>query len=156
MSRLSRGGLEWALGILLGGVFIYASADKILNPVAFARIIYHYQLIGPSQQIGPLPANLAAVTLPWTELVAGLLLASGVWRREAALLAAAMLIAFLVAVSAALARGIDLDNCGCFSVSGGGGRRAGVELLVGDSLLLGAALLLVRPRPPLTSLEPRA
>lgn len=148
--------LEWTLGVLLGAVFVYASVDKILNPVEFAKIIYHYQLVGPSQQLGPALANLVAVTLPWIELLAGLLLASGVWRREAALLAAALLVVFLVAVGSALARGIDLANCGCFSVSGGGGRRAGVELLVGDSVLLAAALFLARARPALTRPEPGA
>jgi uncharacterized membrane protein YkgB len=36
-----------------------------------------------------------AVTLPWVELVAGLLLITGVWRREAALVVALMLVVFL-------------------------------------------------------------
>lgn len=151
-----RPAVEWTLGILLGAVFVYASADKILQPIEFAKIVYHYRLIGPSQEIGPLPANLVAVTLPWIELVVGVLLASGLWRREAAAVAAAMLLAFLIAVSAALFRGIDLENCGCFSVGAGGGRNVGLQLIVGDLLLLGAALILARPRAALTRPEPGA
>jgi uncharacterized membrane protein YphA (DoxX/SURF4 family) len=138
--------LEWALALGLGAVFVYASLDKILEPAAFARIIYHYQLIGPSRELGPLPANLLAVTLPWVELLTGLLLASGFWRREAAALAALMLLMFVAAVGAALWRGIDIENCGCFSVSGKG-RRAGASLLVADVALLAAAVQLARTRP---------
>lgn len=138
--------LEWALALGLGAVFLYASFDKILEPAAFARIVYHYQLIGPSREMGPLPANLLAVTLPWVELLTGLLLACGFWRREAAALAALMLMAFVAAVGAALWRGIDIENCGCFSVSGQG-RRAGASLLVADVALLAAAVYLARTRP---------
>jgi uncharacterized membrane protein YphA (DoxX/SURF4 family) len=156
VSAPARRALEWGLAILLGAVFVYASVDKILEPVEFAKIVYHYRLIGPSQQVGPLPANLVAVTLPWIELVVGLLLASGVWRREAAVVAAAMLVAFLVAVGAAMARGIDLENCGCFSVGGDGGRSVGLGLLVGDALLLAAALWLTRRPAALTTPESAA
>jgi uncharacterized membrane protein YphA (DoxX/SURF4 family) len=137
--------LEWALALGLGAVFVYASFDKILEPAAFARIVYHYQLIGPSRDVGALPANLLAVTLPWIELLAGLLLASGVWRREAAALTALMLLVFVAAVGAALWRGIDIANCGCFSVSGQG-RRAGAGLLVADVAMLAAAVYLARGR----------
>jgi uncharacterized membrane protein YphA (DoxX/SURF4 family) len=140
--------LHWALGIALGAIFVYASLDKVAKPGDFARIVYHYQLIGPNQAVGPLPANLLAVTLPWIELVAGVLLISGVWRREAAVVTGALLLAFLVAVSFALARGIDIENCGCFSVSGEG-RAAGFKLLLGDLVMLAAAALLafLPPRP---------
>ena len=129
------------IAIVLGGVFVYASIDKILEPGAFARIVYHYQVIGPSQRLGPLWPNLLAVVLPWIEAVIGLALISGVWRREGALIAAGLLVVFVGAVAAALFRGIDLKNCGCFSVSGEG-RSAGLLLIVGDLAMLCAALVL--------------
>ena len=135
MSTLRHPAVHWTLGILLGGVFVYASLDKIANPGDFARIVYHYRLIGPSQMIGPWAANTLAVTLPWIELVVGLALISGLWRREAAVLAGALLIIFVGAVSAALIMGIDIENCGCFSV-GGEGRSAGIKLILGDLGLL--------------------
>ena len=137
--------LHWALGLGLGGVFVYASHDKIAQPAEFARIVYHYRLLGPDFHTGPLAANLLAVTLPWVELVAGLLLITGVWRREAALATAGMLVMFLGAVSWALLQGVDLANCGCFSLAAGAegdGRRLGIQLLVGDLGLLLAALVL--------------
>ena len=146
MSRLRHPLLHSALGLLLGALFVYASLDKIAKPADFARIIYHYQMIGPNRLVGPLPANLLAVTLPFVEIIAGLLLIVGLWRREAALVIAGMLAVFVVAVSAALVRGIDLQNCGCFSLSGEG-RRAGLGLIAADAGLLAAALLAARRRP---------
>lgn len=141
MTLLRRAWVHTLAAVLLGGVFIYASHDKILQPAEFARIVYHYRLIGPSPQLPPLVPNLLAVTLPWIELVAGLLLVSGLWRREAAALTGGLLVVFLVAVSWALAQGIDIENCGCFKVSGTG-RSAGLSLLVGDTVLLAVAALL--------------
>lgn len=141
---------QWALGAALGAVFVYASWDKIARPREFARIVYHYQLVGPSQALGYVPANLLAVTLPWLELVTGALLVAGLWRREAAAVAALMLVAFVVAVSWALLHGIDIANCGCFTVGGGAeGRTLGWKLLLGDiGLLAVAALLVATPAAP--------
>jgi len=127
--------------VILGAVFLFASYDKIAKPQDFARIIYHYQVIGPSQTIPPLIPNLVAVVLPWVEALAGALLLLGIWRREAALVVALLLLTFLGAVGSALYRGIDVENCGCFTVSGRG-RRAGAGLIAGDlGLLIGACLL---------------
>ena len=137
----------WAVSIALGALFIYASHDKILAPRDFARIIYHYRLAGPSAELGFVPANLLATVLPWVELVCGVLLIVGLWRREAAALTALMLVMFVFAVGWALAQGIDIKNCGCFSVSSDG-RAAGIKLILGDLGLLLAALYLVVLPPP--------
>lgn len=134
--------LHWVLGVLLGAAFLYASHDKILFPAQFAKIVYLYRLIGPNQAVGYLPANLLAITLPWIEAVAGLLLVVGLWRREAAAVVSGLLVVFLVAVGSTLARGIDVQNCGCFSVSADGGRNAGLLLLLEDLGMLLASLVL--------------
>ncbi|HET8645042.1 MAG TPA: MauE/DoxX family redox-associated membrane protein, partial [Vicinamibacteria bacterium] len=94
-SVLRHPALYWAVAIGLGALFVYASLDKIAAPRDFARIIYHYRLIGPSASLGFVPANLLAVVLPWVELLCGLLLITGLWRREAAVLTAAMLVMFV-------------------------------------------------------------
>ena len=141
MKALRHPALHWLLGIALGAVFVYASIDKIEQPREFARIVYHYRLIGPSAALGFLPANTLAVTLPWVEALTGLLLIVGLWRREAALTSAMLLVTFLVAVGWALAHGIDVENCGCFSVSGEG-RAAGLKLILQDLGLLAVALVL--------------
>jgi len=144
VSRSPRSWLEAALGLVLGAVFVYASLDKIAKPLDFARILYHYQVIGPSAAVPPLVPNLVAVTLPWVELVAGLLLIVGVLRREAAAVAGVLLVVFLATVGSALYRGINIENCGCFTLSGEG-RRAGLLLIVSDLALLAGAAFLCRP-----------
>ena len=138
------------LAFLVGGVFVYASLDKIWWPERFARIVYHYQIAGPSDLLPPLAANLLAVTLPWVELLVGLALLVGLWRREAALLAAVLLVVFILAVGSTLVRGIDIENCGCFSL-GAEGRAAGLRLILSDLGLLLAALV-----PVLWAPSPRA
>jgi uncharacterized membrane protein YphA (DoxX/SURF4 family) len=140
----------YLIGLTLGGIFLYAAYDKILHPRDFAKIVYHYRLIGPSQTIDPALANTLAVTLPWVEGLTGLLLVTGIWRREAALVAALMLVMFLVAVGWALTHGIDLANCGCFSVAAGDegqGRALGWKLLAGDTAMLAAAVWLAWAKP---------
>jgi putative oxidoreductase len=111
MSIVANPRVQLVLRLLLGAFFVYASLDKIASPAGFARIVYQWQVAGP------VPSNLVAVTLPWVELVAGLLLITGVWRREAALVVALMLVVFLGAATSVLARGIDVQNCGCVSVA---------------------------------------
>ena len=138
--------LHAAAGLVIGGVLLYASQDKIRNPKDFARIVYHYQLVGPNASVGYVPANTLAIVLPWVEVVTGICLIAGLWRREAALLSAAMMVVFIGAVSWALLHGIDLENCGCFSV-GPEGRRAGWRLIAGDSALFALSLLLVLAPP---------
>jgi len=152
--RASRSWIDAAVGLVLGAVFVYASLDKIAKPLDFARILYHYQVIGPSARVPPLLPNLVAVTLPWVELLAGLLLIVGVLRREAAAVVAALLVVFLAAVGSALYRGINIENCGCFTVSGEG-RRAGLLLIGSDLALLAGAAFLLRPLP-LTTTGPDA
>jgi putative oxidoreductase len=132
--------VHWMLALVLGGVFVYASLSKIADPRAFAKIVYYYQVVGPSASFGFVPANLVAVALPWLELIAGVLLITGVWRREAAVVTAVMLAVFVVAVASTLARGIDIQNCGCFSLDASG-RAAGWKLIAGDLALLAAALV---------------
>jgi uncharacterized membrane protein YphA (DoxX/SURF4 family) len=133
--------LHRLLGVTVGVVFVYASHDKIWLPEEFARIVYHYQIIGPSDALPPLLPNLLAVSLPWVELLAGLALVVGLWRRESALLVAVLLFVFIVAVSSTLVRGIDIENCGCFALDAAG-RAAGIKLILEDLALLAGALVL--------------
>jgi putative oxidoreductase len=96
------------LRLYIGGVFVYASIHKILDPGSFALDIATYQML-PLYLI-----NLMAIIMPWMELVAGVMIIIG-WRtRGAALLLAGMMAVFLVAIIAALGRGLDM-SCGCFA-----------------------------------------
>ena len=147
MRWLRHPAVYWVVSIGLGAVFIYASLDKIAQPLEFARIVYRYRLAGPTAALGVIPANALAVILPWLEAIIGLLLVTGRWRREAAAIAGGLLVVFLVAVGYVMWQGIDVEHCGCFTV-GGEGRSAGWTLIASDVGLLAAALyvLLVPPR----------
>ena len=95
---------------ILGGVFVYASIDKILYPAAFAEAVYHYQIL-PGELI-----NLAAVILPWLELMLGGFLIVGIWLPGSVFISTVLLIGFFGALLFNLSRGLDID-CGCFSTS---------------------------------------
>ncbi|MCI0448854.1 MAG: DoxX family membrane protein [Chlorobi bacterium] len=95
--------------IILGAIFVYASLEKIANPQAFADIINNYRVL-PVQLVNPL-----AVFLPWLELITGLFLMTGKWVKGSLLIYSTLLVIFIIALSQALIRGLDI-SCGCFSV----------------------------------------
>ncbi len=99
--------------IALGLFFVVAALPKLADPPSFAHMIYNYRLTP-----GPL-VNVSALVLPWAELLLGLALICGIWRRTAALLVGALLALFILAISVNLLRGNAID-CGCFDVADAG------------------------------------
>jgi putative oxidoreductase len=99
--------------IALGAIFVAASLPKIVDPPSFAHMIYNYRLVP-----GPL-VNIMALTMPWLELLSGLALILGIWRKAARNLITLMLLGFIIAISINLARGNSID-CGCFDVTAAG------------------------------------
>lgn len=99
--------------IALGLFFVVAALPKLADPPSFAHMIYNYRLAP-----GPL-VNLSALVLPWAELLLGIALICGIWRRTAALLVGALLALFILAISVNLLRGNAID-CGCFDVADAG------------------------------------
>lgn len=97
--------------IAVGAIFVAAALPKIVDPPSFAQMIYNYRLM-PGATV-----NALALVMPWFELLAGLALILGIWRRTAAALVGAMLLAFIVAIGINLARDHAV-NCGCFAMSG--------------------------------------
>jgi len=129
---------------VLGGIFSFASIDKILHPQPFAEMIYNYQIL-PGAWI-----NLTALILPWLELLLGLLLIFGRWLRPAVILTNLLLVAFFGALLYNLARGLDI-HCGCFSTSTQGSPTQ-LWYVIRDSgfLMMGAYLffrVLIKPSP---------
>ena len=95
---------------ILGVVFIYASLDKIADPVAFSTNIDNYH-------ISPIAINnLAALILPWIELIIGLSLITGVFLDGASILTIGLLAFFIFIITQAYMRGISLE-CGCFKTA---------------------------------------
>ncbi|MFB3879657.1 MAG: MauE/DoxX family redox-associated membrane protein [Armatimonadota bacterium] len=114
--------------LLIGGIFIYTALPKVLRPDDFARLVSGYRLLDPGL------VALAGVTMPWIELIAGAFLVIGIIPRSSALVAAGLLIAFMVAGALALLRGLHI-SCGCFFPLFGN-HTLGWDLLIRDGVLL--------------------
>ena len=132
---LSSPPLQALCRLALGGIFIYASLDKIAHPQEFARIIANYSIL-PDFLV-----TLPALALPWVELIAGLSLVAGLWTRSSALLLCLLLLVFMAALGFNALRGISL-SCGCFSTSASDTENAYV-LIFRDLLILVPGLLVV-------------
>lgn len=119
--------------LVLGFIFIYAGAEKISDPEAFAISISNYRLLPVST------LNFFAITLPWIELVAGVLMIFGIAVRENSSIIFSMLLVFTIAIIISLFRGLSID-CGCF----GKGSQIGLLKLGENTLMIiGSFLLMV-------------
>lgn len=132
----------FALRMLVGGVWIVAGLLKLPDPAGSVRAVRAYQLLPE----GVVP--VVGYALPIVELLIGLTLVAGLLVRIGAVLSCILFVAFIVGISAAWARGLQID-CGCF---GGGGFDARAtekypwELARDFGLLFGSAWLVRRPR----------
>jgi putative oxidoreductase len=136
LPRSARGWLYLLLRVGLGSAFIYAGAVKIADPLQFADNIASFQLL-PNAAVNPF-----ALSLPVFEIITGLMLVLGFFRRGAALGITILCMVFTIAVAAALARGLTID-CGCFGTSEPS--RAKMWFDLGrDIVLLLAAVILYR------------
>ena len=97
--------------LILGGVLLAAGGLKIGNLQKSAISVRAYELL-PTDL-----ANFFGYVLPWIEIGMGLLLIVGAVVSIMGLLGALIMLAFVVAIAQAWARGLSID-CGCF---GGGG-----------------------------------
>jgi len=100
--------LRWLFGLL----FVFAAVSKIANPTRFyAEELLAYQLPLPGVLI-----QLAAIALPWFELLLGLSLLAHFWTETSMTLTFAIYIIFTIATGQAWLRGLDIA-CGCFDLS---------------------------------------
>lgn len=133
--------LTVALRLILGGVLLVAGAIKLPDPGASVRAVRAYQLL--PEAIVP----TVGFVLPLAEVVLGVLLIIGLFIKWASLLGGLLMLAFIIGISSAWARGLSID-CGCF---GGGGEVAQgqskylQEIARDTGLLLAAAFLVVWP-----------
>ena len=97
-----------AARMVIGVLFVIASADKIADPAAFATSISSYKLVPE------FVALVVATVLPWMELICGVFLVFGVFRNGAGLVLTCLMAIFTVLVISALVRGLDI-SCGCFT-----------------------------------------
>lgn len=130
--------LHRVLGLALGGLFLYAAHDKIVDPRPFVTIIWNYRVLPPG------PVNLMAIYMPWMELLVGLALVIGFKRRAAALWATALLLTFTSALLINAVRGVNVA-CGCFSTSAQDVHNAWLLVLRDLPMLLAALVMLLFP-----------
>jgi uncharacterized membrane protein YphA (DoxX/SURF4 family) len=102
---------DWRLFALIartivGGLFAISAFGKIEEPGQFAEEIRAYAMVPVAT------TNAIAYVLPWIELLAGLLLISCLWRREARFIMAVLLAVFIIAKGYTFAQGKTID-CGC-------------------------------------------
>jgi uncharacterized membrane protein YphA (DoxX/SURF4 family) len=132
--------LHRLLGLVLGGIFLYAAHAKVLDPRPLVTIIWNYRILPPG------PVNLMAIYMPWMELVVGIALVTGLKRRAAALCSAGLLVAFMVALGINAVRGVNVA-CGCFSTSAEDVHNAWFLVLRDLPMLLAALVMLLFPPP---------
>ena len=116
----------------LGFVFLFAAWDKIVDPLAFAKIIRNYQIL-PEMFVGGV-----AQVLPWIEVVVGMCLITGLFSRGAGFSATLMMAVFLAAMAWATHKGIS-TQCGCFTVKADD--AISVHTFIRDGSILALALL---------------
>ena len=91
-----------------GQVFIFAGLIKVADPAEVARSIQAFGVVENDSLI-----SLAAYIIPWTEIIAGVLLVAGLFTRAAATVILLMLIGFVALILNAMNKGQEL-TCGCF------------------------------------------
>jgi uncharacterized membrane protein YphA (DoxX/SURF4 family) len=139
----------WIGRLVLGGVFVYAGFSKLLLPnthlwpmfvlkfslsmnlSSFAQQVESYKMISREA------SQLVAHTLPFVEIVLGLLLLIG-WRlRIWSTTITVIMVGFLAAVTRAYLLHMDID-CGCFGTP----ERLTGMTVVRDAVFTGLALLM--------------
>ena len=95
------------MDFIIAGVFIYAGAIKVFDPVQFAIDIDNYKILPWTVSVG------LAFYLPWLEIFCGLALILRRLYLGGLSILTGLVAVFLVATIAAKVRGLDI-TCGCF------------------------------------------
>jgi uncharacterized membrane protein YphA (DoxX/SURF4 family) len=131
--------------LLVGGVWLVAGALKLGDPADSVRAVRAYQLLPES--VVPLVGH----ALPVVEVLVGGCLLLGLLVRGSAVVSALLLVAFIVGIASAWARGLSIE-CGCFGGGAGPAENAQEkypwEIARDVGLLLLSAWLVRRPRTP--------
>ena len=139
MNAIKSLNLPFVFRLILGVVFIFASYDKIINPAGFSDNIHNFHLTPAAVE------NLAALIIPWLELIVGVFLIFGVFLEGSTSITIGLLTFFIFILSQAVLRGIDV-HCGCFKTEADAGTTdLRMELIkhIGENfVLLGMAVIM--------------
>ena len=129
--------LQILLRLILGVIFIYASLGKLFRPEDFAKAILRYEFL-------PLYfVNIVAIIMPWVEFFTGILLILGIYKKASSVLASISLAVFLIALTSAFARGLDI-SCGCFSLEETSTKGDIIYRIAEDILMLIGAVIVYK------------
>jgi len=103
-------GWAWALSLLLALIFAATGLGKALDPLGFAMVLGNYRLF-PEAFLVPLAFGLIFMEFG---IALGLLVRTT--RANAAGAAMALTLGNALVLALIVARGIELENCGCFGV----------------------------------------
>ena len=109
--EFNKGTLIHYFRFIVGCIFVYASLDKIVDPLKFANGISSYEfssLIGLS-----FLDNMLALSLPFLEIILGICLIFGIFINETINIIIMLLLFFIIMLSQAYFRGIILSDCAC-------------------------------------------
>src|ERR1700736_4074103 len=95
------------VGLIVGGIFVYAGAIKVLDPVRFGLDIDNYKALPWFFSVR------LAFYLPWLEIFCGLAVIFRFLYRGGLSILTALILIFIGATIAAKMRGLDI-TCGCF------------------------------------------
>lgn len=97
------------LRIFIGLVLLVSGFEKLLSPYQnFMYVIQAYQFLPTWLE------RIAAVSVPWVELIVGLFLTLGLWINWSLKGALLLFLSFIIIVAQALLRHLPIDQCGCF------------------------------------------
>ena len=102
--------LEYGLRFFLGVVLLATAAGKLADVRGFAGVLRAYESF-PEASLVPL-----AAAIPIAELALALWLFSGRGLEGAALAALVLHVVYAAWAALSLARGLRLENCGCFGI----------------------------------------
>ena len=129
--------------LVLGGVFILAGVAKLPYPRTLIWEIHQYHILPPSL------ATVYGYVLPPLEIALGVFLILGLFLRTSASITGLVVLSFTIAKIYALARGFDVQICGCF---GPAIPLLAVHSLAIDFVLLALAVQIVLHRGEFASL----
>jgi putative oxidoreductase len=123
--------ITFSARVALGVIFVYAAWIKLSLPwELFAMSIDSYQLLPTSL------VEILARTLPWFELLLGLVLISGKWLRVTSAVTSLLLLVFFTLIVRAALKGQEI-SCGCF----GPGETISWKTMLRDGSMLAGSLL---------------
>jgi uncharacterized membrane protein YphA (DoxX/SURF4 family) len=128
--------------LIVGVIDLLAGLSKFGDPAGNVRAVRAYQVLPES--IVPVVGH----ALPTVEILIGALLILGLFTRPMAILSGLFFIAFIIGISQAWARGLEI-NCGCFGNSGvpvNPHKQYALDIARDIGLLLCSVWLVIWPR----------